>query len=230
MLAHPNHLLASQALQLLLLATHPDMYDWHKPPGFHALASQASSSNSSSSQPESAEHAIDTGSRMPQSSSSSSSEVACRNQPEVQEQQQTAAVGSSSTSSGSAVREQSARSTHSMHSMQCHPSQGPDGLLWRQLAQLHAGPLLSSLLRLSPDLWPGSGHQALQLLAFYLSWLRAWWCQVSSLWVSAAVLVTPVACWHVPLQRGSHNQPVCMWYSSEPCQHPCNSGNLASCH
>lgn len=31
------------------------------------------------------------------------------------------------------------------------------------------------LLSLSPDVWPGSGLQALQLLAFVLAWLRQWW-------------------------------------------------------
>ncbi|WIA21135.1 hypothetical protein OEZ85_005446 [Tetradesmus obliquus] len=30
------------------------------------------------------------------------------------------------------------------------------------------------------DAWPGSGQQALQLLAFYLSWLRACWSQINS--------------------------------------------------
>jgi len=46
--------------------------------------------------------------------------------------------------------------------------------------QLQSGPLLGSLLSLSPDVWPGSGYMALQFLAFFLNWLRKWWCQVSS--------------------------------------------------
>jgi hypothetical protein len=46
------------------------------------------------------------------------------------------------------------------------------------LLQLQEGPLFTSLLKLSPDVFPNSGHMALQFLAFYLPWLRRWWCKV----------------------------------------------------
>jgi hypothetical protein len=59
-----------------------------------------------------------------------------------------------------------------------HPSMGPDAGVWQELLQLQSGPLLSSLMRLSPDVWPGSGSMAVQLLAFYLNWLRRWWSKV----------------------------------------------------
>jgi hypothetical protein len=152
LLAHPNRLLASQALQLLLLATHPDMYDWHCPPGHSTTSSHA--------QQQQAPHrgAADAGSSSMQQLGSSSN----------------VAAGDSSTSHEAAAAAADVS----------HPSQGPDAQLWLQLLQLHDGPLLPRLLALSPDAWPGSGYQALQLLAFYLSWLRAWWSKVRRCFVA----------------------------------------------
>jgi hypothetical protein len=59
-----------------------------------------------------------------------------------------------------------------------HPAAGKDSVLWKELLQLQEGPLFTSLLKLSPDIFPNSGHMALQFLAFYLPWLRRWWCKV----------------------------------------------------
>ena len=37
---------------------------------------------------------------------------------------------------------------------------------------LHRSPLIPNLLRLQPDVFPGSAMMALRLLAFFTSWLR----------------------------------------------------------
>lgn len=116
LLNHPEPILGSQALQVLVYATHPDMHNWN-PPGDKAAAA-------------SAEHL----------------------QHSSQHASRSAAVS--------------------------HPAAGPDGDLWRELLQLQSGPLFTSLLKLSPDVWPGSGFMALQFMAFYLTWLRRWWCKV----------------------------------------------------
>jgi hypothetical protein len=158
LLGHPNRLLGSQALQLLLLATHPDMYDWHSPPGHNT------SSNAERQQQQQAPQcgASDAGSSsMRQLGSSSSNDTASGS---TSNEPQAAAAGAFPDAAAAAA----------------HPWQGPDAQLWLQLLQLHEGPLLQRLLALSPDAWPSSGHQALQLLAFYLLWLKAWWSKVRS--------------------------------------------------
>lgn len=117
LLTHPESILGSQALQVLVYATHPDMHDWN-PSGDKAAAAA------------SAEHL------------------------------------------------QHSSQHDSMSSAVAHPAAGPDADLWRELLQLQSGPLFTSLLKLSPDVWPGSGFMALQFMAFYLAWLRRWWCKV----------------------------------------------------
>jgi hypothetical protein len=155
LLGHPNRLLASQALQLLLLATHPDMYDWHSLPG-HNISSSQEQQQQQQQQQQQDPHcgASDAGSSSTQQLGSSNDSAAGITSTASTVQQ--AAAGASPASAGA------------------HPSQSADAQLWLQLLQLHEGPLLQRLLALSPDAWPGSGQQALQLLAFYLSWLRAW--------------------------------------------------------
>jgi hypothetical protein len=168
LLGHPNKLLASQALQLLLLATHPDMYDWHSQPG-HSSSSSSSSSQDSQQQQQQAPQAAEAGTSKSQEIAASSS------------QQHTDSTASTAQQAAAAAAEQAV-------SPAGHPSQGPDGQLWLQLLALHDGPLLPRLLALSPHAWPGSGQQALQLLAFYLSWLRAWWSKVRGGTSSSSIL------------------------------------------
>lgn len=131
LLSHPNKLLASQALELLLTATHPDMYDWNKPPGHKSTSANNHQHSSKQQQQQPSKHEVDTADTQQHSS----------------QQQQ-------------------------------HPALGPDGVLWQQLACLHDTGLLSSLMNLSPDAWPGSGAHAIQLMVFYLTWLRSWWSKV----------------------------------------------------
>jgi hypothetical protein len=168
LLGHPNRLLASQALQLLLLATHPDMYDWHSPPGHNSSSSSTGKYNQQQSS-QNTEAGFATSQETPASSSqqlvSASAQVAAATKSTQDDSTPSHAVPPPAAAAAAA-----------------HPSQGPDGQLWLQLLQLHDGPLLQRLLTLSPDAWPGSGQQALQLLAFYLSWLRAWWCKVGCNW------------------------------------------------
>ncbi|GFH12739.1 uncharacterized protein HaLaN_08482, partial [Haematococcus lacustris] len=53
------------------------------------------------------------------------------------------------------------------------PQQGPDAAVWRHMFNLSSSQLIPSLLKhQGPDTFPGSGHLALRLLAFFLSWLR----------------------------------------------------------
>lgn len=144
LLTHPEPFFAYQALQLLIQATHPAMYDWNPPCG-EQLPSNAQQHSSQGSR---------TGSPVASSAS------AC----------------TSSSESKEDATSQAPSTTHASSAV--HPAAGPDCALWRELMQLHQGPLFSSLLQLSPDVFPHSGHMALQFMAFYLLWMQRWWCKV----------------------------------------------------
>lgn len=136
LLSHPQPILASQALDMLLYATHPDMFDW---------------SCSGSQQPAISAGSCDSNSTITSSSRSSKVNLSTK-----------ACIPDAPA--GSAVT---------------HPAAGPDAAIWQELLHLQSGPLLGALLQLSPDRWPAAGFKALQLLTFYLNWLRMWWCKVS---------------------------------------------------
>jgi hypothetical protein len=100
----------------------------------------------------------------------------------------------------------SSKHPHSTATAAVHPSTGPDAVVWRELLQLQSGPLVGSLMRLSPDVWPGSGSMAVQLLVFYLNWLRRWWSKVGLevIWLSAVQHFIHAQCRLTGPLAGSH--------------------------
>jgi hypothetical protein len=144
--------MAAQAMHLLILATHLDMYNWNPAinevvSGSAAASSQRRSHHTSSSGGNSGSEALQAAARKPEDQGSAATHGV---------------------------------STPPVHAGK-HPAAGPDGDVWLELLQLQSGPLFTTLLGLSPDVWPQSGYMAVQFLWFYLSWLRKWWSKVSTM-------------------------------------------------
>jgi len=136
-LCHSNAVLASQALHLLIQATHPDMYDWHKPPKFGTVDDTANTEDVNMDKVQQTKASCET---HPQASSSRSVTTVTSTKKEGSAKFADIQKGSSSNSSSSQ-----------------HPATGPHGQLWRELASLSsAGHLLTGLLSMSPDRWEHS--------------------------------------------------------------------------
>lgn len=153
LLTHPQHVLASQALELLICATHPDMYNWDPPAGQvqqPEAGRQDTTSDCSSCSTSSSASGACSGAASTLGSSTSRANVALP-------------AGSTAPSAGGSSCSLAGASITSAE----HPAAGPDGQIWRELMQLQSGPLLGSLLSLSPDVWPNSGYMALQFLTFF---------------------------------------------------------------
>lgn len=153
LLSNPHPVLASQALQVLILATHPSTYDWNPDHTDQAANSQQDVQHTSQVDSSNCDSSATSSGDGPHARSYAGSANAKCSPP---------AASNPAAAAAAAV----------------HPAAGPDGDVWKELLQLQSGPLFRSLLRMSPDVFPESGFMAVQFLVFYLKWLRRWWTKV----------------------------------------------------